>query len=70
MNNYLNTFCFTIFTMDWQTKEYVEERFDELNDKLDQVISKLGIKSEDEEDDDNLFDDDDENQDDSKDFDV
>jgi len=56
--------------MDWQTKEYVDERFDELNDKLDQVISKLGIKSEDEEEDDNLFDDDEENQDDGKDFDV
>jgi len=55
--------------MEWQTKEYIDERFDELNDKLDQVISKLGIKNED--DDDDLFkDEDDDNQEDSKDFDV
>ena len=34
----------SVFKMDWQTKEYIDEKFDEINEKLDEL---LGDKDED-----------------------
>lgn len=70
MKKYLNNFRFTNSEMEWQTKEFIDERFDELNDKLDQIIEKLCIKDKDEEDDYDDLDVDDKEEEDSKDFDI
>jgi hypothetical protein len=42
--------------MDWQTKEYVDGRFDDLEEKMDLLLNHFDVKQED----DNDYSDDDE----------
>ena len=37
--------------MEWQTKEYIDERFDKLEEKLDMIIDHFKIQDEDTEED-------------------
>lgn len=32
--------------MDWQTKEYLDERIDEINDKMDMIMENLNIDTQ------------------------
>ena len=36
--------------MDWQTKEYIDSRFDDLEEKIDLIIQHLNINQDSEED--------------------
>ena len=36
--------------MDWQTKEYIDEQFDEVSEKLDLIMEKLEVDLDNEKD--------------------
>ena len=38
--------------MDWQTKEYIDERFSDLEDKIDLILEALNVNQDNEEDED------------------
>lgn len=46
--------------MDYQAKEYLDDRFDEINEKLDSIMEKIGV--EDEEDDSGVEDEEDDSE--------
>ena len=41
--------------MDWQTKEYIDERFSDLEEKIDLILDNLGINQDNETDSDEDF---------------